>query len=250
MTEPAPEEAMARTALLEFASEAVKAGALPGHEGALSEELEGIIRSVAQTGAAHCYPWDALRLLLARKVECVLSDFYRDAPDLPLREGETFQGQTVEPLTRSLLEPQREGAPWTTQRLCELLAEPRSSYTSTRKYVYALQRTVLVTSTEEAIHPQPRSQGSAGSLAGVRPPVGEAAAAVALGESAGVQEAAPAHVDAASPTPPLAAAEEAEEAEEPAEAAAAVEGDVSASTPLGRKRKLPEELANGAVSEE
>ncbi|CAE7947866.1 PPP4R2r [Symbiodinium sp. KB8] len=126
----------------------------PKEEMTLSDELEGIIRNLAETGAAACYPWDALRILLAKKMETVLTDFWRDAPDLTLSEGETFQHSAVEPLKQSLLEPRREGAPWTTQRLCELLAQPRTSYKSTRKFMYALQRAILITATEEAIAPR------------------------------------------------------------------------------------------------
>ncbi|CAE7259319.1 PPP4R2r [Symbiodinium microadriaticum] len=137
----------AHAALLQFASAAEE-------EMTLSDELEGIIRNLAETGAAACYPWDALRILLAKKMETVLTDFWRDAPDLTLSEGETFQHSAVEPLKQSLLEPRREGAPWTTQRLCELLAQPRTSYKSTRKFMYALQRAILITATEEAIAPR------------------------------------------------------------------------------------------------
>ncbi|CAL1130476.1 unnamed protein product [Cladocopium goreaui] len=85
-----------------------KAAGTLSEEVTLSEELEGIIRGLAENGAAACYPWDALRILLAAKLEKVLADFWREAPDLKLREGETF-GAAVEPLTRSLLEPRREG---------------------------------------------------------------------------------------------------------------------------------------------
>eukprot|EP00438_Fugacium_kawagutii_P018350 Skav224071 [mRNA] locus=scaffold432:57103:59019:+ [translate_table: standard] len=78
-----------------------------------------------------CLGASAAKLFEAAKLEKVLADFWREVPDLKLPAGETFVA-AVEPLTRSLLEPRREGAPWTTQRLCELLAKPRSGYKSTR----------------------------------------------------------------------------------------------------------------------
>mmetsp|Transcript_122593 Transcript_122593/g.318742 ORF Transcript_122593/g.318742 Transcript_122593/m.318742 type:complete len:228 (+) Transcript_122593:64-747(+) len=171
---------VAHSRLLEFAASA-KAGALPsspdGSQQQLAEELEGIIREVARTGATNGYPWDALRRLLARKVELVLGEFWRDTPDVQVQEGDSFERSAVEPLTRSLLEPRREGAPFTVQRLCELLAEPRGVYKSTRKYLYALQRAVVVTSTEEALSAQAKieplldtsvaaSAGGAGAPAG------------------------------------------------------------------------------------
>ncbi|CAJ1346745.1 unnamed protein product [Effrenium voratum] len=231
MTAPAEEDAGdagAHKALLQFASSA-KVGTLS--EEALSEELEGIIRSLADNGAAACYPWDALRILLVTKLEKVLADFWHEAPDLKLREGETFDA-AVEPLKRSLLEPRREGAPWTTQRLCELLAEPRSGYKSTRKYMYALQRAILITTTEEALAPrsafQPRGAlietGVQGTVAS------ETTTAAALSAAATLPEAEGAPVDAS----------EVQEADE---------STAEVSTPAGRKRKLPEELSNGVVEE-
>mmetsp|Transcript_46525 Transcript_46525/g.131535 ORF Transcript_46525/g.131535 Transcript_46525/m.131535 type:complete len:193 (-) Transcript_46525:298-876(-) len=154
------------TVLLDFAA-AVKAGALPGPD-AISEELEGIIHDIARTGATNGYQWEALRWLLAKKLESVLAEFWRDAPDLQVQEGESFEHVAVEPLTLSLLDARREGAPFTVQRLCELLAEPRPSYKSTRKYVYALQRAIVVTTTEEALghrEPQPDAPAGAGGAA-------------------------------------------------------------------------------------
>mmetsp|Transcript_39260 Transcript_39260/g.117337 ORF Transcript_39260/g.117337 Transcript_39260/m.117337 type:complete len:246 (+) Transcript_39260:86-823(+) len=196
------------------AGAAVEAGAVP-HTPAVTEELEGIIRDVAQTGSVNGYPWDSLRWLLARKVEHVLGEFWRDVPDVSVQEGESFERTVVEPLTRSLLEPRREGAPFTAQRLCELLTEPRLLYKSTRKYLYALQRAVLVTMTEEALLQMP------------------------LGSTAPVAALAVPDVDA---TPAGQAA--------PAGAADAPAGDAAAAgTSAGRKRKLPQELANGVVCE-
>jgi len=128
---------------------ATATGASAGAAAALPEELESIIREVAATGGARDYPWDALRLLLARKIELVLREFWKEAPDLPVAENTSFELCAVEPMTRSIMEARREGPPFTVQRLCELLAEPRHLYKSTRKFMLALQRTLLVMSTEE-----------------------------------------------------------------------------------------------------
>eukprot|EP00429_Kryptoperidinium_foliaceum_P139269 CAMPEP_0176268062 /NCGR_PEP_ID=MMETSP0121_2-20121125/43481_1 /TAXON_ID=160619 /ORGANISM="Kryptoperidinium foliaceum, Strain CCMP 1326" /LENGTH=220 /DNA_ID=CAMNT_0017608145 /DNA_START=20 /DNA_END=679 /DNA_ORIENTATION=+ len=154
--ESAPVDAPSAHALLEFA----KVGAEPLAE-PLAEDLEGIIKAVARTGSTEAYPWDALRMLLARKVELVLAELWREAPDVRLPEGEAFERAAVEPLTRSLLEPRREGPPFTVQRLCELLTVCRATYRSTRKYLYALQRAVLVTSTEQATSPSPEAAAAA-----------------------------------------------------------------------------------------
>merc|ERR1719356_222533 len=102
-------------------------------------------------------------------VEVVLADFFRDSPDVEVAEGESFEHAIVEPLTRSLLEPRREGAPFTVQRMCELLAEPRQVYKSTRRYLYALQRSVLITATEEVLAQQ-QQRWQPPSLVGVAVP--------------------------------------------------------------------------------
>jgi len=220
----------AHAALLQFASAAEE-------EMTLSDELEGIIRNLAETGAAACYPWDALRILLAKKMETVLTDFWNDAPDLTLSEGETFQHSAVEPLKQSLLEPRREGAPWTTQRLCELLAQPRTSYKSTRKFMYALQRAILITATEEAIAPRSAPVLQLSGPGGLLPETLEGRPTETTTAAA---------ISAAATLPPESEGV-AVLAEAPKEGGA--ESGTPASTPTARKRKLPEELANGVVEE-
>ena len=78
-------------------------------------------------------------------------EFWEDAQDVQLAADATFTDTYIRPLTDSLMKPVRDGAPFTVQRMCELLSEPRKQYKSTRKYVYALQRMVLVHLTEEEI---------------------------------------------------------------------------------------------------
>jgi len=273
MAEPPPNggegasQRCAHSGLLEFAA-AAEAGALPSSDTKLTEELEGIIREVAETGVTNGYPWDALRQLLARKVEIVLGDFWRDAPDVQLQEGESFEGIAVEPLRRSLCEPRREGAPFTVQRLCELLVEPRV-YKSTRKYLYAVQRAVVVSSTEEAVaavHSDPPEAKLSEAL--------RAAAAVAQASTEAVP-AEPAEVPIAAasaddeddyepaPLPEVAAVATEAPAAPAAEVTVAASAAVAVAEPAatngtsspgspegtraGQKRKLPPELSNGVV---
>jgi len=137
------------SALLEFAALA-KADS-PLQADCITEELESIVAEIARSGLTTTYPWDALSHLLARKMERVLEDFWRDSPDVKLQDGESFEQTTIKPLMASILEPSREGAPFTVQRLCELLVEPRRIYKSTRRFLYALQRALVISATEEAI---------------------------------------------------------------------------------------------------
>lgn len=210
--------------LVEFAA-ADKAGALSG-QAALSEELEAIVSEVAHTGAVNGYPWDALRHLLARKLERVLGEFWRDVQDVAVPEGQSFEQCSVEPLTRSLLETRREGAPFTSQRLCELLVEPRRVYKSTRRYLHAVQRAVLVTSTEELLAPQ---QGTANQS------LPESATDVAAAPPHGCGAPAPGSPGGSTPAAPAGTGS-------PGSPSGGAAG-------AGRKRKLPPELANGVVAE-
>lgn len=232
----------------------------------LTGELEAIIRDVARTGATTAYPWGSLRLLLARKLELVLADFWREVPDLQLSDGESFERAAVEPLTQSLLEPRREAPPFTTQRLCELLAEPRVTYKSTRRYLYALQRSVVITLPESEVAKATTVAVSATALA---PPAIAAAAAPSPAAPAAPAPSTP--TGPTSPPPSPAAAPAAAPERQVAEADVGVElqaeevpvgeacsGNSSpngasspegTTTPTGRKRKLSPELSNGIVAE-
>lgn len=222
-------QAAAQAAASQGAGTSPEAGAA-AHSPAVTEELEGIIRDVAQTGSVNGYPWDSLRWLLARKVEHVLGEFWREVPDVQVQEGESFERMAVEPLTRSLLEPRREGPPFTAQRICELLAEPRLIYKSTRKFLFALQRAILVTMTEEALSQVPLL--TAVPIAALTVPAVPAVdSAVAAGAAPAFGEEVQGQGQAASAGGAEASAGEA----------------VAAGTSAGRKRKLPPELANGVV---
>lgn len=252
---------IAHSGLLEFAA-AAKAGNLLSPDTEFTEELDGIIREVAETGITNGYPWDALRQLLARKVEVVLGDFWRDVPDVQLQEGESFEGIVIEPLRLSLLEPRREGAPFTVQRLCELLVEPRLVYKSTRKFLYAVQRAILVSSTEEAVvavHKFPEARFAEAIRTASAVAAASAAADVAEVPLDTAEDAATAAAPAEE-APPLATETVSTAVEVAAVAVAAAgpggepqanSGTSSPGSPggslAGRKRKLPPELSNGVV---
>lgn len=199
-------EAPLRRRLSEFAAVAREP---PGPE-SIPEELDGLLRDIARDPVVACdFAWDALRVLLARKVERVLHDFWRDVPDLKLPEGRSFEAGVIEPLARSLLEDScRRGPPFTVQRICELLNDPRGCYKSTRGYFFALQKSILVTSTEAALaHRSPATPA---------PPADRV----------------PAQLNSAGP--------------EKASGSADVEADLTEA--VGRKRKAPPEHINGTDS--
>jgi len=181
--EPSPKGAeggtlrSAHRGLMEFAAAAQSETPSPGVGETIPEELEELVRDIARTGAVAAYPWTALRVLLARKMELVLAEHWREAPPAEAVEGGSAEGSTAErspePLAQSLLDSRREGPPFTLQRICELLVEPRGIYKSSRSYRYALQRLVLIMATEELLG----CGGTAGLSAVTTPLLGDADAA-------------------------------------------------------------------------
>eukprot|EP00929_Paragymnodinium_shiwhaense_P095992 TRINITY_DN57395_c0_g1_i1.p1 TRINITY_DN57395_c0_g1~~TRINITY_DN57395_c0_g1_i1.p1 ORF type:complete len:284 (-),score=77.16 TRINITY_DN57395_c0_g1_i1:47-898(-) len=239
------------TQLLEFAA-AANNGQSP--EG-IPEELESVMRDVANTGAVTNYPWDALRVLLAKKMELVLAEFWRETPDVDVKEGQTFECMAVEPLTRSLLEPRREGAPFTVQRLCELLADPRHRgvYKSTRRYMYALQRAVVCTATEEMLARQVRHAAPMVPITPYEPPPAAAAVAAPVDAADIGRQAVPldtAAAIAAQAADAAAASAAAATSDSPTAAAQSPSAGAPGQGTQGRKRKLDPESWTVAAEEE
>jgi serine/threonine-protein phosphatase 4 regulatory subunit 2 len=161
----------ARTAALASFANSAQEGQ-PGPVG-LSDELELVVKDVALTGDLSAYPWEDLRVLLVRKMDMVLREFWEDVKDVQVKTDVTFVDAYIHPLSQSLMKPLRDGAPFTVQRLCELLVEPRKQYKSTRKFLYAVQRMVTVYLTEDEIIEASNSvfTGEIFSAAAMRPPV-------------------------------------------------------------------------------
>jgi|EP00927_Polykrikos_kofoidii_P059948 hypothetical protein len=209
----------------------------PQGDSAIPDELEGILLHVAKTGEVSGYPWEDLRFLLVRKMELVLAEFWRDVPDIEVQEGESFVRAKVEPLTSCLLEPRRDGPPFTVQRLCELLVEPRLMYKSTRRYLYAVQRAVLITATEDELAQQSQQ----------RQP--EQLPQLQVHHSAVASEGPSAMPQAAPPSDTVAVVE-ASTVPPSVGDAAVVGGSTVVGNWAGKKRKLSPELSNGVVREE
>ncbi|XP_050030920.1 uncharacterized protein PPP4R2r isoform X1 [Dermacentor andersoni] len=112
--------------------------------------LDEYLCHIAKTGDT-LFPWHKLKPLLCRKLELVMNEFHKVSPtdDLPaLPNVEVFK---YEEMKEKVLEAVNcfNSAPFTIQRLCELVVDPRKHYKRTDKFMRGLEKNVLVVSTIE-----------------------------------------------------------------------------------------------------
>lgn len=120
----------------------------PPSERHLTAELRGVLAETALTGILR-YPWHLLKPLIATQIKQLLQDFHAAeevdvGPMKPLPFGETLEG-CYEVLTGHL--DKLAHAPFTIQRLCELVLEPQKQYSRLDKVVVAIEKLLLVIST-------------------------------------------------------------------------------------------------------
>uniref|UniRef100_L7M168 Putative serine/threonine protein phosphatase 4 regulatory subunit n=1 Tax=Rhipicephalus pulchellus TaxID=72859 RepID=L7M168_RHIPC len=112
--------------------------------------LDEYLCHIAKTGDT-LFSWHKLKPLLCRKLEVVMNEFHKVSPtdDLPaLPNVEAFK---YEEMKEKVLEAVNcfNSAPFTIQRLCELVVDPKKHYKRTDKFMRGLEKNVLVVSTIE-----------------------------------------------------------------------------------------------------
>jgi len=129
-----------------------------GDKSEIGEILEDIIGDVARTGQ-YIHPWNYLKHLYSYKIDKVTSSFLGSNP--PLGED----GNKNEELTSKLEEFRKSlismfdkfrCAPFTIQRISELLVNPSKHYKSSAKFLRGLEKNILVVSTVESVTPDQR----------------------------------------------------------------------------------------------
>eukprot|EP00906_Rhabdomonas_costata_P000563 RCo000720 len=101
----------------------------------VSADLMDLIAFVAVTGR-NCFDWAALKQVLVQRAKEILGE-----------DGDISFAQDKEELLASLAA--FRGAPFTLQRLCEILADPDRHYRNKDKLLFALSKQVTVLSTLE-----------------------------------------------------------------------------------------------------
>lgn len=117
----------------------------------IPKELDEYLAFVAQTGDT-VYQWQLLKHLFREKLMQVIKDFYESTPsiaDLPQDPNvDPFNYESMKTAFAERLDL-FHAAPFTVQRICELLTDPRKQYSRIDKFMRAIEKNLLVVSTME-----------------------------------------------------------------------------------------------------
>ncbi|KAK9721441.1 PPP4R2 [Popillia japonica] len=116
----------------------------------IPRELEDYLCFVAKTGDP-VYQWSAVKGLFREKLINVITEFYESCPNVEIPPCANVEMFNYESMKNFILEKLDTfaAAPFTVQRICELLTTPRKEYTRIDKYMRALEKNILVVSTTE-----------------------------------------------------------------------------------------------------
>ncbi|XBI08992.1 hypothetical protein VPH35_136644 [Triticum aestivum] len=128
------------------------------------EEMRAIIEVIAETGK-FWHDWSFLKRLLSLQLMQVLGE-YSEAQMVIREDGQQqnslfreTHSELFSQLNDALLRFE-EGPPFTLQRLCEILLDPKGTYTKLSKLALALEKNLLVTSTiTKCTEPYPTAHG-------------------------------------------------------------------------------------------
>ncbi|RZB41321.1 serine/threonine-protein phosphatase 4 regulatory subunit 2 [Asbolus verrucosus] len=116
----------------------------------IPRELEEYLCFVAKTGDP-VYQWSAIKSLFREKMINVITEFYETCPSVEIPPCPNVDLFNYDIMKNFILEKLDTfaAAPFTLQRICELLTTPRKEYNRIDKYMRALEKNILVVSTTE-----------------------------------------------------------------------------------------------------
>ncbi|KAL9882568.1 protein phosphatase 4 regulatory subunit 2-related protein isoform 1-T4 [Glossina fuscipes fuscipes] len=117
----------------------------------IPKELDEYLGYVAKTGDT-VFKWSSLKYLFREKLLNVIKHFHDNSPRIDeIPNYPNVDPFNYESMKSSLLERLElfNAAPFTIQRLCELLIDPRKQYSRIDKFMRALEKNILVVSTVE-----------------------------------------------------------------------------------------------------
>uniref|UniRef100_A0A3B4A0W8 Uncharacterized protein n=1 Tax=Periophthalmus magnuspinnatus TaxID=409849 RepID=A0A3B4A0W8_9GOBI len=119
--------------------------------------LEQFLCHVAKTGET-MVQWSQFKNYFLFKLEKVMDDFRASAPEPRVPANANVESIPFDDMKERILKIVRgyNGIPFTIQRLCELLTEPKRNYTGTDKFLRGVEKNVMVVS---CIHPTSEKNG-------------------------------------------------------------------------------------------
>ncbi|GJM99966.1 hypothetical protein PR202_ga17113 [Eleusine coracana subsp. coracana] len=129
-------------------------------------DSDQVIEDAAPEDEKHRHDWSFLKGLLSLQLKQVWGDFKRVMPDILLW---TICGYLIVLNLFAALFRFEEGPPFTLQRLCEILLDPKGTYTKLPKLALALEKNLLVTSMmTKCTDPYPAAHGGPQSSEGAQ----------------------------------------------------------------------------------
>lgn len=116
----------------------------------IPRELEDYLGYVAKTGDP-VFKWSIIKCLFREKLLNVITDFYESTLSIELPPCPNVDPFNYERMKANLLEKldSFSGAPFTVQRISELLTNPWKEYNRADKFMRAIEKNILVVSTRE-----------------------------------------------------------------------------------------------------
>ncbi|XP_051996807.1 serine/threonine-protein phosphatase 4 regulatory subunit 2-B-like [Xyrauchen texanus] len=126
----------------------------------VSPMLDRFLCHIAKTGET-LVSWSQFKCYFIFKLEKVMEDFQASAPEQRGPANPNVESVPFEEMKERILKIVNEynGIPFTIQRLCELLTEPKRNYMGTEKFLRGVEKNVMVVS---CIYPTSENNGCSG----------------------------------------------------------------------------------------
>ncbi|XP_066371009.1 uncharacterized protein [Miscanthus floridulus] len=122
------------------------------------EDMRSIIEVIADTGK-FWHDWRFLKSVVSLQLKQVLDEYF-EVEMVSQNDGQQRYFSELFSQLNGALERFEEGPPFTLQRLCEILLDPKGTYTKLSKLALALEKNLLVTSTiTKCTDPYPAAHG-------------------------------------------------------------------------------------------
>lgn len=114
----------------------------------ITRELDEYVSFVARTGES-VFNWALVKRLYREKLINVITEFYNETPTKELPQYPNVDPFNYETMKKMLIErlDSFNAAPFTIQRISELLSDPRKQYSRIDKFMRAVEKNILVVST-------------------------------------------------------------------------------------------------------